>query len=120
LAYLSEDQVLGILKNLAGVPAIDMKNGVIGKAAQTVLPPDRMRELKVIPMEIRDRQAVVAFADPLNYVAVENVKFLLNRDVVPGLASEAQVEDILEHLERTGYGKKNLSLSSVKRSISSI
>ncbi|HNU74838.1 MAG: Twitching mobility protein [Deltaproteobacteria bacterium ADurb.BinA179] len=120
LAYLSEDQVLGILKNLAGVPAIDMKNGVIGKAAQTVLPPDRMRELKVIPMEIRDRQAVVAFADPLNYVAVENVKFLLNRDVVPVLASEAQVEDILEHLERTGYGKKNLSLSSVKRSISSI
>ncbi|HPW69598.1 MAG: ATPase, T2SS/T4P/T4SS family [Desulfomonilia bacterium] len=118
LAYLSEDQVLGILKNLTEVPAIDMKEGVVGKQAQTVLPPDRMKELKVVPIDIKDKMAVVAFADPLNYVTVENVKFLLNRDVTPVLASEAQVEDILEQLERSGYGKKPLVLSEVRRSIS--
>ncbi|MFY9398812.1 MAG: ATPase, T2SS/T4P/T4SS family [Desulfomonilia bacterium] len=120
LAYLSEDQVLGILKNLTEVPTIDMKRDVIGKVPQTLLPPERMRELMVIPLDIKDTSVIVAFADPLNYMTVEKVKFLLNRDVTPVLASEAQVQDILDYLDKAGYGKKPLELSSVRRSVSSI
>lgn len=120
LAYLSEDQVLGILKNLIGVPFMDMKEGIIKKDAQTAIPSRRMREMSVIPLEVRDRYAVVAFADPLNYVTVENVKFLLNKEVTPVLASQAQIDDVLDYLDRQGYGDRTLKLSAVKRSIVSI
>ena len=117
LGYLGEEQVLGILKNLIDVEVLNMKEGVIGKNAQTLLPPDRMREMKVIPLEVNGKGAVVAFADPLNYLVVENIKFLINKNVSPVLASLTQVEDILDHLDRVGYGVKNLELSVVRRSM---
>jgi len=120
LAYLSEDQVLGILKNLTGVPTLDMKEGVIKKETQTIIPKERMREMSIVPVEVKDKYTVVAFADPLNYLTVENVKFLINKDVSPVLASQAQIEDILNFLDKHGYGLKQLNLSDVKRSISSM
>jgi twitching motility protein PilT len=117
LGYLTEDQVLGILKNLIDIPVLDMFTDEVTKEAQTLLPADRMRELHAIPLEIHDRMVKVAFADPLNYVAVENVKFLLNRDVIPVLASRAQIEDTLDSLEKIGLGTQELPLHGVKRSI---
>ena len=120
LSYLSEDQVLGILKNLTGVPALDMKDAIIKKDAQTLIPIERMREMNIVPLEVKDKYAVIAFADPLNYVTVENVKFLINKDVSPVLASLAQIEDILDCLDKQGYGIKQVSLADVKRSVSSL
>ncbi len=120
LAYLGEDQVLDILKNLTSVPTLDMRQTVIKKEAQTIMPPDRMRAMKAMPIEVKDKVATVAFVDPLNYMAVENVKFIINRDIVPVLATQFQIEDILDHLDRFGYGTKQLSLSTVRRSIPTI
>ncbi len=120
LAYLGEDQVLGILKNLTGVPTLDMNEGIIRKDAQKIMPPERMRDMDVVPIAVKEKYAIVAFADPLNYVTVENVKFLINKEVTPVLASLAQVEDILNHLDREGYGLKQLRLSAVRRSIPTI
>ena len=119
LAYLSEDQVLGILRNLTGVPILDMEEGIIKKDAQTIIPAQRMREMSIVPMEVKGKHAVIAFADPLNYITVENVKFLINKDVTPVLASQAQINDVLDHLDIQGYGLKGLKLSGVKRSITS-
>jgi len=116
LGYLSENQVLGILKNLTGVPILDMLTDEIRKNAQKLLPPERMRELWAVPLEMEGARVRVAFADPLNYVAVENVKFLINKDVTPVLASRAQIEDILDTLDKIGYGKADLHFPSVKRS----
>ena len=120
LGYLSEDQVLGILKNLTGVPIMDMSEGMVKKDAQTIMPSERMWDLRVVPLEVKEKHTVVAFADPLNYVTVENVKFLINKDVTPVLASQAQIEDVLNHLDMQGYGLKGLKLSDVKRSIPSV
>jgi len=120
LGYLGEDQVLGILKNLTSVPVLDMKDCVIKKEAQIVLPPDRMREMGAVPIDVKDKAAVVAFADPLNYLTVEKVKFILNRDVDPILATRFQIDDILDHLDRVGYGARQINLSAVRRSISTI
>lgn len=117
LGYLSEEQVLGILRNLTGVAVLDMFSHVIKKDAQKLLPPDRMRELWVVPLAAVGPKVTVAFADPMNYVIVEQVKFLLNKDVAPILASRAQIQDILDTLDRVGYGKDDLPLDKVKRSI---
>lgn len=117
LGYLGEDQMLDILKNLTGVLTLNMRAWSVKKSAQTLLPRERMVEMKAIPLDANNKKAVVAFADPLNYVAVENVKFLLNRDVTPVLASLAQIEDIIVHLDAIGYGVKNLPLTEVRRSI---
>lgn len=119
LSYLTEVQVLEILENLTGVPVLDMRDGSVAKEAQTLLPRDRMREMRAIPVEMKAGTAMVAFADPLNYLAVENVKFILNCDVMPMLATQYQVSDILDHLDRVGYGVQPVALSEVKRSVSS-
>ncbi|HVN70924.1 MAG TPA: ATPase, T2SS/T4P/T4SS family, partial [Desulfomonilia bacterium] len=120
LGYLSEDQILGILKNLTGSVTLNMRSWTVKKHAQVMLPPERMKEMKVIPLDANNKKAVVAFADPLNYVAVENIKFLINRNVTPVLATLSQINDILAHLDNTGYGIENLPLNEVKRSIMSM
>jgi twitching motility protein PilT len=117
LGYLSEDQMLEILRNLTGVVTLNMRAWSVKKHAQTLLPRDRMVELKAIPLDANVKRAVVAFADPMNYTVVENIKFLLNRDVTPVLASLSQIEDIVAHLDAAGYGVKNVALSEVRRSL---
>jgi len=117
LGYVSEEKVLEILRNLTGVLTLNMTTWTMKKHAQVMLPPERMKEMKVLPLDANSKKAVVAFSDPLNYVSVENIKFLLNRDVTPVLASMAQIDDILAHLDGGGYGVKNLPLREVKRSI---
>ncbi len=120
LGYLHEEQVLDILKNLTGVVTLNMKSWTIKKHAQVMLPPERMREMKAIPLDANSKRAAVAFADPFNYRVVENIKFLLNRDVTPVVASLAQVHDILAHLDNVGYGLRNLPLNEVRRSVMSL
>lgn len=120
LAYLKEDQVLGILGDFINVSVLDMGDITIPKGVQVSMPSERMRELVVIPIEIKTGFARVAFADPLNYRAVENVKFLINMDVSPVLASSVQILDILDRLDKDGYGHKDLALCDVKRSTSAI
>ena len=117
LGYLSEDQVLDILRNLTGVVTLNMKAWTIKKLAQVMLPSQRMREMKAIPLDANSKRAAVVFADPFNYKVVENIKFLINRSITPVLASLAQVDDILDHLDHVGYGIRNLPLNEVKRSI---
>jgi twitching motility protein PilT len=117
LGYLSEDRVLDILRNLTDVLALNMGEWTIKKHVQSMLSPERMREMKAVPLEADNRKAVVAFADPLNYETVENVRMLLNRYVTPVLASRAQIDDILSHLDRVGYGVRNLNLGEVRRSV---
>jgi len=116
LGYLSEDQILGILKNLTGFVTLNMRSWIMKKFAQVMLPPERMKEMKAIPLDANSKKAVVAFADPLNYVAVENIKFLINRNVTPVLASLSQINDILAYLDNNGYGVRNVPLNEVKRS----
>jgi len=116
LGYLSEEQVLGILKNLTGATVLDMQADEIKKDVQKLIPPERMLELWAIPMENVEGKIKVAFAEPMNYVGVENVKFILNKDVIPILASRAQIQDIIDALGQTGYGKDDLKLKDIKRS----
>jgi twitching motility protein PilT len=115
LGYLSEDQVLGILSNLTGIPTLDMRNETITKEAQLLIPQDRMKELMAIPIAVEGPVMKVAMSDPLNLVLVENVKFILNRDIKVILASQSQIEDILSTLNSIGYGKMNLHLKNVDR-----
>ena len=117
LGYLGEEKVLDILRNLTDVLALNMPEWTIKKHVQTMLPPERMREMKAVPLEANNKKAVVAFADPMNYETVENVRMLLNRYVTPVLASRAQIDDILSHLDHVGYGVKNLNLGEVRRSV---
>ena len=120
LGYLSEDQVLDILRNLTGVVTLNMRSWTIKKHAQVMLPPERMREMKAIPLDANTKRAAVAFADPFNYKVVENIKFLINRNVTPVFASLAQINDILTHLDNVGYGTRNLALRDVERSMMSM
>jgi twitching motility protein PilT len=115
LGYLSEDQVLGILSNLTGIPSLDMRNETITKEAQLIIPQDRMKEFMAIPIAVEGPVMKVAMSDPMNLVLVDNVKFLLNRDIKVILASQAQLEDILSTLNSIGYGKMNLHLKNVDR-----
>jgi len=115
LGYLREDQVLDILKDLADIEVLEMDSTCIDKEVQTLLPSDRMHELMVIPLQADAAGATVAFADPLDYVAVERVKFLLSREVSPVLASRSQILDILDALDELGYGRHALELTQVRR-----
>lgn len=120
LGYISEDQVLDILRNLTGVMTLNMKAWTIKRHAQVMLLPERMREMKAIPLDANNKRAAVAFADPFNYKVVESIKVLINRNVTPVFASLAQINDILAHLDNVGYGIRNLPLIDVERSVMSM
>ena len=115
LGYLAEDQFLGILGNLVGIPTLDMRNETITKEAQLLIPQDRMKEFMAIPIAAEGPVMKVAMSDPMNLVLVENVKFLLNHDIKVIMASQSQIEDILFTLNSIGFGKMNLHLKNVDR-----
>lgn len=75
--------------------------------AARLLDVDTARRLTAIPIALEDEGVKVAFANPLYEDAQQELAFLLERKVIPCLASRADIEDAIRRL----LGQMNLGTS---------
>ena len=78
----------------------------------SLIPREMAINHKVIPVSRLDNKLFVAMADPLNVIAVDDIKRTTKLDVVPMIASEKAILDKINNLDS---GSKSASMEDIVR-----
>ncbi len=89
---ISEQQLIDTLQMQLGIDFIDLSKVHIPMELAQLLPRSIAKRHSVVPVRLVKDELVLAMADPLNFVAIEDVRAATRKRVVPRIASAAAVD----------------------------
>ena len=102
---ITETQLIQALTDQLGVEYIDLNAVDIPADMVRVLPKSVAKKYSVVPVRASRSDLFLAMADPLNFVAMEEVTAVTRRHVIPMIATEAAVQRAIHNL----YGTQGAS-----------
>jgi len=96
--FITEKQLIDTLMNQLGVEFVDLNARPIPPEMAQLLPKNLARKHMVVPVKATRSEVWLAMADPLNFMAVEEVGAVTRRRVVPLIAASAAVERAVQNL----------------------
>lgn len=102
---ITEKQLAQTLARQYGYPVVDLSKLKPSKEVIAMIPRPICEEHNIVPIRADDKSITVAIDDPLDFFRIDQLKFILNRDVKVAMAGK---EEIRESIERF-YGTKEES-----------
>lgn len=96
LGYISEEDITSVLSRQYGYPSINLSLFEIDPAVIKILPPETAMKYQVVPINKTGGTLTIAMSDPTNLFAIEDIKFMLNYNVEPVVASESAIRAALD------------------------
>lgn len=96
--FITEKQLIDTLMSQLGVEFIDLNAYSLPPEMAQLLPKNIARKHMVVPIQASRTDIHLAMADPLNFVAIEEVQAVTRRRVLPYIASASAVERALQNL----------------------
>lgn len=94
---LTEDQILQAIANNLGTDYVDLSTiDDPSKSVIDMITGDNARMMGVAPLAYDGMTLVVAVRNPLNYLIVDELRFVIGKDVSIVVASESQIDKFLE------------------------
>ena len=103
-AYVSENDLAVCMGRVLNVTPINVTRANISPDLVELIPRETMQSHRVIPISRLENKLFLAMADPLNVLAVDDVKRLTKLDIVPLIASEKAIADKLNALDAAKSG----------------
>ncbi|HEY9170752.1 MAG TPA: ATPase, T2SS/T4P/T4SS family [Verrucomicrobiae bacterium] len=103
-SYVSESDMAVSMGRVLNVPPINLSRISIPIEITELLPRDLSQNHKVVPVARLDNKLFLAMADPLNVLAIDDVKRITRLDVAPLIASERAIQDKLNGLDASRSG----------------
>jgi type IV pilus assembly protein PilB len=88
LGYITEDNLIGILGRQLDCLTINLNDTIIDQETIKIVPEEVCRRYKVLPFKLDGNILNLAMVDPLDYRVINDIKFLIHKDIRPFLASE--------------------------------
>ncbi|QDU22046.1 GspE/PulE family protein [Urbifossiella limnaea] len=95
LQTLNTNEVMNAVAEHYGVQFIDLNEAEISKAVTELVPESVARENVVLPLSLEGNVLKIITADPSNYETIQKLQFILNKDVVPVLALQEQIQEAI-------------------------
>ncbi len=95
---IKESQLINALTTQLGVEYIDLSTMTIPADMARILPRSIARKYTVVPVKATRSELYLAMADPLNFVAVEEVTAATKRRVIPMITTEAAAQRAIQNL----------------------
>ncbi len=95
LEYLSAHEVMSAVAEHHGVQFVDLADLEIPKSVIELVPESVARENVVLPLSLEGNVLKIITADPSNYDTIQKLQFILNKDVVPVLAIQEQIQEAI-------------------------
>ena len=106
LGYVTEEEILDVLQFQLGIPQADLSSMVLNPVLIESVPESVVRRHKVIPVKKEENRLVVAMADPLNVVALDDLRLATGFEIEPALATEKEIETAIKrYFELPGLHK---------------
>jgi type IV pilus assembly protein PilB len=95
LQTLSAPEVMQAVAEHHGVQFVDLTDMEIPKSVIELVPESVARENVVLPLTLDGNQLKIITADPANYETIQKLQFILNKDVIPVLAIQEQIQEAI-------------------------
>src|SRR3984957_8565585 len=103
-AYVSEQDLAVSMGRVLNVPPINLARVTIPAEIIDLLPHDTLHNHKVIPVTRLENKLFLAMADPLNVLALDDVKRITKLEIAPLIASEKAIMDKLSAIDAAKSG----------------
>jgi len=103
-AYVTENDLVVAMGRVLNTPPINVSRLMIPTDLAELVPRDMAANYKVLPIARLGNKLFLAMADPLNVLAVDDVKRMTKLEVVPMIASEKAILDRLANLDTSRTG----------------
>src|SRR5437773_2999427 len=115
-AYVGEQDMTVSVGRVLNVPPINLARISIPNDVADLLPREVAHNHKVVPVSRLDNKLFLAMADPLNVLAIDDVKRITKLEVSPMIASEKAILDKLNNIEASKSGSmEDLILDAQKK-----
>jgi type IV pilus assembly protein PilB len=103
-AYVSEQDMAVSMGRVLNTPPINLGRISIPVEIAEILPRDVAHNHKIVPVSRLENKLFIAMADPLNVLAIDDVRRITRLEVAPLIASEKAIIDKLNHLDAAKSG----------------
>jgi type IV pilus assembly protein PilB len=103
-AYVSEQDLAVCMGRVLSVTPINIARTSISPELVELLPRETMHNHRVIPISRLENKLFLAMADPLNVLAIDDVKRITKLEITPFIASEKAIADKLLALDSAKSG----------------
>jgi type IV pilus assembly protein PilB len=103
-AYVSEQDLAVCMGRVLNVPPVNLARLAIPEEISSLLPRETEYNHKVIPVARLENKLFLAMADPLNVLALDDVKRITKLEIAPLIASEKSIADKLAAIDSAKGG----------------
>jgi type IV pilus assembly protein PilB len=115
--YVSPDDLAVSMGRVLNVPPVNLGRINIVPDVVDLVPRETAHNHKVVPVSRLENRLFLAMADPLNVMALDDVKRITKLDIVPLIASEKAITDKLNAIDAAKSGSmEDLIQDAQKRS----
>ncbi len=103
-SYVSEQDMTVSMGRVLNVPPINLARLSVPPEVADLLPREVAHNHKIVPITRLENKLFIAMADPLNVLAMDDVKRITKLEVMPYIASEKAIVDKLNNLDAAKSG----------------
>src|SRR6516225_7851547 len=103
-SYVSEQDMAISMGRVLNVPPVNLGRISIPSDIADLLPREVAHNYKVVPVSRLENKLFLAMADPLNVLAVDDVRRITKLEVSPLIAAEKAILDKLNHVDAARSG----------------
>lgn len=93
--YLSEENLVVTLSEQLGIPHIRLAHYTIPKEVLAEVPETLARQYQMLPISVTGDVLTLAMADPLNIMALDDLRMLTSYDIEPVVAVTSELEEAI-------------------------
>src|SRR5215218_4970627 len=98
-AYVTDQDLIVCMGRVLNTPPVNIARAPISAEIAELIPKDIALSHKVLGVSRLENKLFVAMADPLNVLAIDDIKRITKLEVSPMIASEKAIIDKLNNLE---------------------
>ncbi|MDE3098685.1 MAG: Flp pilus assembly complex ATPase component TadA [Verrucomicrobiota bacterium] len=114
-SYVSEQDLAVCMGRVLNVPPVNLARVAVPEEVAELLPRDVARNHKVVPVSRLDNKLFLAMADPLNVLALDDVKRITKLEIAPLIASEKSITDKLTAFDSAKSGSMEEIIHDAQR-----
>ncbi len=112
---VTESDMAVSMGRVLNVPPVNLPRCGIALEIAELLPRDICQNHKVLPVSRLENKLFLAMADPLNVLAIDDVRRITKMDVTPMIASEKSILDKLHNLDSGKVGTMDDIIDAAKQ-----
>jgi hypothetical protein len=95
LGYATPAEVMSAIAEKHGMAFVDLTKFEIPKTVIELVPESVARENLVLPLALDGNTLTVVISDPTDFDTLQKLEFILNKTILPGLATQEQIRDAI-------------------------